>query len=116
MFFLHLCGSIYQEYKLNVEILLFIILLKSNVLFYIFYLQEIKIIIYRQIALKALSERLSKDHAKPWQQDRSKKHSPIPSAVSVQIPEPVIPKPLPSPLIPQISVNIHNHPSTSSST
>ena len=71
------------------------------------------ILIFRQIALKALSERLSKDHAKPWQQDRSKKHSPIPPTVTVQIPEPVTLKPLPSPLIPQINVNIHSQPSTS---
>lgn len=68
--------------------------------------------IFRQIALKALSERLSKDHAKPWQQDRAKKHSPIPPAVSIPIPESTTPKPLASPLIPQVSVNIHNHAST----
>ncbi|XP_043476362.1 transmembrane protein 115 [Leptopilina heterotoma] len=67
----------------------------------------------RQIALKALSERLSKDHAKPWQQERSKKHSPAPPPVAVQIPEPVPLKPIPSPLIPQINVNIHSQPSTS---
>ncbi|CAK9815975.1 Transmembrane protein 115 [Anthophora quadrimaculata] len=65
----------------------------------------------RQIALKALSERLSKDHAKPWQQERAKKHSPIPPAVSIPIPETTTPKPLASPLIPQVSVNIHNHTS-----
>ncbi|XP_015586782.1 transmembrane protein 115 [Cephus cinctus] len=67
----------------------------------------------RQIALKALSERLSKDHSKPWQSDRSKKHSPVPPAVSIPIPDSARPKPLASPLIPQTSVNIHNHPSTS---
>ncbi|XP_012271067.1 transmembrane protein 115 [Orussus abietinus] len=67
----------------------------------------------RQIALKALSERLSKDHTKSWQQDRSKKHSPVPPAVSIPIPESTAPKPLASPLIPQINVNIHSHPSTS---
>ena len=70
------------------------------------------IIIYRQIALKALSERLSKDHAKPWQQERTKKHSPVPPAVSIPIPDTTTPKPLASPLIPQVSVNIHNHAST----
>ncbi|KAH0953020.1 hypothetical protein HN011_000311 [Eciton burchellii] len=67
----------------------------------------------RQIALKALSERLSKDHAKPWQPDRAKKHSPVPPAVSIPIPESATPKPLASPLIPQVSVNIHNHPTSS---
>ncbi|XP_043804054.1 transmembrane protein 115 isoform X2 [Apis laboriosa] len=66
----------------------------------------------RQIALKALSERLSKDHAKPWQQERTKKHSPVPPAVSIPIPDTTTPKPLASPLIPQVSVNIHNHAST----
>lgn len=69
-------------------------------------------IIFRQIALKALSERLSKDHAKPWQQDRAKKHSPVPPAVSIPIPESTTPKPLASPLIPQVTVNIHNHASS----
>lgn len=68
--------------------------------------------LFRQIALKALSERLSKDHTKPWQQDRTKKHSPIPPAISIPIPESSTPKPLASPLIPQVNVNIHNHPST----
>lgn len=67
---------------------------------------------YRQIALKALSERLGKDNAKPWQQDRAKKHSPVPPAVSIPIPESTTPKPLASPLIPQVNVNIHNHPTS----
>lgn len=66
----------------------------------------------RQIALKALSERLSKDHAKPWQQDRSKKHSPASNAVSIAIPESAIPKPIVSPLIPQMNANIHSHMSS----
>ena len=66
----------------------------------------------RQIALKALSERLSKDHAKPWQQERTKKHSPAPSIV-VPIPESVITKSLPTPLTPQINIDIHSHSSTS---
>lgn len=70
------------------------------------------LLLFRQIALKALSERLSKDHTKPWQQDRTKKHSPIPPAISIPIPESSTPKPLASPLIPQVNVNIHNHPST----
>lgn len=61
----------------------------------------------RQIALKALSERLSKDHSKPWQQDRNKKH--LSNAVSIAIPESPIPKPLVSPLIPQMNANIHSH-------
>ncbi|XP_014206778.1 transmembrane protein 115 [Copidosoma floridanum] len=70
----------------------------------------------RQIALKELSERLSKDHAKqPLLPDRGKKHSPVPSAVAVQIPEPAVSKPLPSPLIPQININIHSHQSPSGS-
>ncbi|CAB0029600.1 unnamed protein product [Trichogramma brassicae] len=68
----------------------------------------------RQIALKALSERLSRDHAKPWQQERTKKHSPAPSVV-VSIPEQTeLVKSLSSPHVQQISVDIHNHPSSSS--
>ncbi|XP_015116221.1 transmembrane protein 115 [Diachasma alloeum] len=62
----------------------------------------------RQIALKALSERLSKDHARPWQQDKHKKHSSTSAVVSVSIPESALPKPVPSPLIPQLNLNIQN--------
>ncbi|XP_057331048.1 transmembrane protein 115 [Microplitis mediator] len=62
----------------------------------------------RQIALKALSERLSKDHARPWQQDRNKKQFPLPATVSISIPESTTLKPLVSPLIPQLNANIHS--------
>ncbi|KAH0549808.1 transmembrane protein 115 [Cotesia glomerata] len=62
----------------------------------------------RQIALKALSERLSKDHARPWQQDRNKKNIPPLATVSISIPESTTTKPLVSPLIPPLNTNIHN--------
>ncbi|KAK0083620.1 hypothetical protein PV325_008485 [Microctonus aethiopoides] len=65
----------------------------------------------RQIALKALSERLSKDHARPWQQERSKKHSPASNAVSISIPESSTSQPLVSPLIPQLNTNKHSQTS-----
>lgn len=67
----------------------------------------------RQIALKALSERLSKDHAKPWPKDKSKKHTPTEMLVDV-LPEAPMPKTTTSSNVTQVSIDIHSPPSTSS--
>ena len=86
--------------------------LLKKFIFDVYFKQKIKVSFfhYRQIALKALSERLSKDHAKPWQQDKTKKHSPAP--VILPMPETDTPKTTANPNISQVSVDIHSPPSS----